>query len=197
MPQQLPNNANYTVNGLTNTSANLTWVVNPTTVVDLKSGFHRNAAYNNDSIRTNPSIAEFLSSHPISGMPLTSGGFPFYPETSIPGYDVPNQNSIPFPTNIFQEQGSVSIIRGRHAIKMGFEMLRTQSLNDGNGQPTFIFSSVPTSDPENPAATGSALASYLLGLPSEGRRNVGVTAGYMRQTDYSGYLQDDINWSPS
>ena len=195
-PTQLPNNLDILPNGLTNTSVNLTWIANPTTVVDLKSGFARNAIYERNAVVTSPTVAAFLSDHPIAGMPPTSGGYPFYPEVTIPGYAIPHQDSFRLPSNIWQEQASVSIVRGKHSTKMGFEMLRTQHTNDANNQPWFIFSSVPTDDPQNPGATGSGLASYLIGLPTEGRRAVGNTTGYMRSTTYSGYLQDDIKLFP-
>ena len=70
------------------------------------------------------------------------------------------------------------------------------NLDDGLFTSIFSFDQVPTADPENVSNTGSALASYLLGLPSSGLRNLGTTAAYMHQTNQNYYLQDDIKWTP-
>ena len=54
------------------------------------------------------------------------------------------------------------------------------------------FGKVPTEYPQNAAATGNAVASYLLGLPTIARRNIGEgTTAIMRKEDYSLFFPDD------
>ena len=83
-------------------------------------------------------------------------------------------------------------IVGNHSFKVGFEFKHNRNLDDGFFTGDMTFDKVPTEDPQNAAATGNAVASYLLGLPTIARRNIGAgTTALMRKEDYSFYFQDD------
>lgn len=102
-----------------------------------------------------------------------AGGRAWLPGVSIPGFAgwLPG---IQFTTlaDIWQMGGNLSIVHGHHTLKTGVmfntnDMLSPiEYLQDG-------FNSFQTSNPESTTATGSALASFLLGVPdSANRRNV-------------------------
>ena len=91
----------------------------------------------------------------------------------------------------------MSWLRGNHNFKFGFQMLRVARLQTNQfGQ--INYSPEATRDPQNTAATGDALASALLGLPS---RIMGFvpTDGYIdfHTSTMSGYLQDQWSLRPN
>src|SRR6185312_10948057 len=109
-----------------------------------------------------------LGANPIQGTPVKSTRVPLFPMLLISGYNGPSQVGYPFPTNEYQATGSLSKIHGKHTIKAGAELVDMRNLDDGLYTSEFVFYSTPTADPQNLATTGSALASYLLGLPYVG-----------------------------
>ena len=129
-PYSLPINNNTLINSFVNAEASLTWLVGPTTVVDFKSAYNRTnlqVADNNPA----PGAASFLAAHPIQGTPLKSTTVPLYPSLGIAGYTSPNQSGFPFPTNVWHELVSFSMIRGKHSIRVGFELKHMNNLDDG------------------------------------------------------------------
>jgi len=190
-PDALPVLTNSTTNNFRNAVASWTYLASPTTVVDLKLGYNRSNLQLSDSDPP-PGWPAFLASHPIQGTPVKSTRVPLFPLLYMVGFSAPSQTGYPFPTNEYQAVGSISKVKGQHSIKAGAELVDMRNLDDGNYTSEFFFDSTPTADPQNMSATGSALASYLLGLPFEGLRNVGDTAAYMRQARWDVYLQDDI-----
>lgn len=180
-------------NNFRNFVASWTWVPTPTTVFDLKLGYNRS----NLQIATtepSPGWAAFLDAHPIQGTPVKNAKIPLFPPLFLDegGFAFPDQTAFPFPTNQYQVLLTVSKITGKHSLKVGMDFTDMRNLDDGNFTSHFHFNSVPTRDPQNPTGTGSVLASYLLGLPSSGLRNLGETQAYMRQPRYHFFVQDDI-----
>ena len=190
-PYASPNNYNTLDNHFQNGMVSLTWLASPTTVVDLKSAVNRTLIFTADN---NRGWASFLADHPIDGTPVQNSKYPLFPQISIASFTGPSQTGNPFLSSIWQELASVSMIRGKHSMKAGFEFNYMQGWTDGLFTSEFDFASIQTSDP-NPAdtaSTGSSLASFLLGIPSDGTRNVGITAAYMRDKTEALYFQDDI-----
>ena len=95
--------------------------------------------------------------------------------------------------NTFEFLDNLSIVRGRHSIKMGGEARRDRYNQYGNQKATgeFIFDGQSTFDPANRNATGFIFADYMLGLPAQSARVVGMANGMLRRSSFSGYLQDD------
>lgn len=87
---------------------------------------------------------------------------------------------------------------GRHTWKAGFQFTHftmgyVRSLYvRGN----YIFNGTYTQDPSNPAATGDAMADFLLGFPSQTQRDVGSPQAYLRQDDCAAFIQDDWRITP-
>ncbi|HMD86029.1 MAG TPA: TonB-dependent receptor [Terriglobia bacterium] len=195
-PYALANNFNNLINHFQNAEGSVTWLASPTTVVDFKSAFNRTLIFTADN---NRGWDSFLSSHPINGTPIQNANYPLFPQMYIAGYTAPSQTGNPFLTTSLQELASVSMIRGKHSMKAGFELNHMHGYTDGLFTSIFDYSNLQTADP-NPAdtaATGSSLASFLLGIPSGGTRNVGITAAYVANTIEAVYFQDDIKLKPN
>jgi outer membrane receptor protein involved in Fe transport len=122
------------------------------------------------------------------------------PSMTVPGYTTMGDDNFFLPMllrdNTFQWLDTLSIIAGRHTIKVGGELRRfqfniTQLFTPRgdirfNANYTTRFAGTGGADP-----TGDALASFLLGLPVQQRRTVGNANAYLRQLAYSGFVQDD------
>ena len=193
-PYALPDNFNTLVNNFINGEASFTWVATPTTVLDFKSAFNRTAIVTWDNDR---GWVSFLAAHPIQGTPVKNENYPLFPEIYIGGITADTQSGYPFINNVWQELVSLSMIRGKHSMKTGFELQHYQDLDDGVFTSQFNFGQLQTADPQNVGTTGSGLASFLLGVPTGGTRNVGITAAYMRETTEAVYFQDDIKVKPN
>jgi hypothetical protein len=193
-PYALTNNYNNLTNHYQNAVGSITWLVSPTTVVDFKSALNRTLIFTADNDR---GWAAFSAANPIQGTPIQNAAHPLFPEVYISGMTAPSQTGNPFLTTNLQELLSVSMIRGKHSIKFGYELTHMHGWTDGLFTSQFNYQSLQTSDPQNTANTGSPLASYLLGIPSGGTRNVGVTAAYMAGTNHALYVQDDIKLRPN
>jgi hypothetical protein len=83
--------------------------------------------------------------------------------------------------------------RGRHTMNIGFEIRRSyqddQECQQCGG--SFTFSSLTTADPANLQSTGSAFASYLLGVADASQRQFAIE-NRLRNIYYAPYFQDDI-----
>ena len=189
----LPTVSTFQTNKFRNFVASWTYAVSPTMVADLKLGYNRS---NLQITHTNPAPGwvSFLAAHPIQGTPVKNSKQPLFAGLFFDegGYANPTQDGYPFPSNEYQVLASITKTMGRQTLKAGMDFTDMRNLDDGNFTSYFHFNSSPTADPQNSAGTGSVLASYLLGLPYQGLRNLGETAAYMRQPRYQFYLQDDI-----
>ncbi len=193
-PYALADNFNNLTNHYQNAVGSLTWLVSPTTVVDIKSAVNRTLIFTADNDR---GWAAFSAANPIQGTPIQNAAHPLFPEVYISGMTAPSQTGNPFLTTNLQELVSVSMIRGKHSIKFGYELTHMHGWTDGLFTSQFNYQAPQTADPQNLTTTGSPLASYLLGIPEGGTRNVGVTAAYMAGTNHALYLQDDIKLKPN
>ena len=188
-PYALHNNYNNLINHYQNAVASFTWLVSPTTVFDFKTAVNRTLIFTSDNDR---GWAAFSAAHAIQGTPIQNAAHPLFPQAYISGMTAPGQSGNPFLTTNLQELASLSMIRGKHSIKVGYELTHMHGWTDGLFTSQFNFQQLQTADPQNAANTGSPLASFLLGIPSGGTRNVGVTAAYMSGTNHAAYFQDDI-----
>jgi hypothetical protein len=94
--------------------------------------------------------------------------------------------------NTWNFSEAISLIRGRHTWKIGFDAIHFQlnyqqsNLIRGKYTYTGAFTSIP-SDP----ASGDALADFLLGYPQQTQRSIGSPLAYLRQSDYAAFVQHD------
>jgi hypothetical protein len=104
-------------------------------------------------------------------------GSSFIPSLAVSNfYGAGENNSLnPNETSIYQYKADVTKVLGTHTFKFGGEWDSSafESFYENN---SITFNTPQTSNPANPAQVGSAMASYLLGIPdSASRRNVHET----------------------
>lgn len=94
--------------------------------------------------------------------------------------------------NVFHLLDNLTVILGRHSLKMGFEHRRTQ-FNLGQGSSprgSYTYNGVFSQNSLSRTGTGNPFADFLLGLPDSASIGTNVRAG-MRIRNYSGFVQDD------
>ena len=98
----------------------------------------------------------------------------------------------------FQFMDNLSIVKGRHSIKLGGEIRRDRYNEFGNSKITgeFLFDGQATFDPANRNATGFIFADYMLGLPAQSARVTAVADALLRRSAYYAYIQDDWKITP-
>ena len=92
----------------------------------------------------------------------------------------------------FGVDDGLSLIRGKHAIKVGFEYLRNRHNDSGqnNSGGTFTFSNLETARPGQ-SSTGNAVASFLLGEVDKANARFNPAQNGVRWSYFGTYLQDD------
>jgi hypothetical protein len=159
-----------------------TYTFGPGTVNSFHVGFNRirdNRGPTNFPINWTDLGSQMYSAVPnfllISGM---TGGFTTYCGTCAPGH---------FNINSYQLADDVDLIRGRHQIGLGFNLVRIQNNTisgfDENGAPTF-----------NGQFTGLGLADFMLGYMSDFQQT-NATPDDLRQWVMSIYAQDSFKVS--
>lgn len=94
--------------------------------------------------------------------------------------------------NVYQVLDNLTVIMGRHSLKMGFDHRRTQ-FNLGQGSSprgAFTFNGVFTQNPAGRTGTGNPFGDFLLGYPDGASIGTNVRAG-IRVRNYSSFIQDD------
>lgn len=168
----------------------LTHTLSPTTVLDLRAQFLRTNLLLSGGLNIPP---DFLESNGILQDWPANTGLP----ALLPSFSLSDVNSIPGgtfspaggPINNWQYTGSVSKIAGNHTLNLGASVMRTWVLDNCTYE-SAAFNQEGSDDPQNPSATGSGLASFLLGVPTSAQRLAG-TAEMTYQLDYYGLFADD------
>jgi hypothetical protein len=95
--------------------------------------------------------------------------------------------------NLWYLADGVSVLRGAHTLKFGFEWTHFQMnyLQSDRVRGEYTFTGAFTSDLNSPSGTGDPLADFLLGFPQDTARTSGSAMAYLRQNSYAGYFQDD------
>ena len=105
-------------------------------------------------------------------------------------------NAVPFRirTTSYQLEDSVRWTRGRHTFEAGFSILRrnpTGNASEWSSRGNFLFTPDYTSQ-QGVAQTGNSIASFLLGFPTEVRRDVQLADYHLRAWELSGFIQDEL-----
>jgi outer membrane receptor protein involved in Fe transport len=178
-------------NTFTNAMISDTHSFGPTTIFDVRIGYHRNNLQITDNAPGGESAtAAYISTYGFQGVPSVKG-IPLFPQYSVGGVFSVSQQGYPFPDDTWTLTGTLSHTTGKHLLKMGWDFRYMKNLDDGYFTGNFNFTADPTTDPQNTSTTGQSMAAYLLGLPNSALRNIGDTAAIMRKHDYSGFVQDD------
>ncbi len=98
----------------------------------------------------------------------------------------------------FQFMDNLSVVRGRHSVKVGGEIRRDRYNQFGNqfAPGTFSFDGQSTFNPANRGATGFTFADFMLGFTSQAGRVVAMANALLRSSSYYVYVQDDWKVTP-
>ena len=174
-----------------------TFTISPTMVNEYRMGLNR-AHYidNKPSYGQNYPPAD-LAVPGVPNNPVINGLTIFSPSgyrrLGEPGYTPTTSTS-----QEFQYGDTLSIIHGKHSIKVGTELRWSQFNLFQIGQPrgSFSFSGQFTADsPSSGDGTGNGLADMLLGDPNFATISTLTYFGNRQQT-YGGFIQDDYKLSP-
>ncbi len=93
----------------------------------------------------------------------------------------------------FQFTDNLSITRGQHNLRTGFQISKQNYYQDTNfsGNPTFSF------DGRYTGTSGNGLAEFLLGIPFRAAGAIGDSIQDMYTTYWAGYVQDDWHIVPN
>src|SRR5690242_10480597 len=98
--------------------------------------------------------------------------------------------------NGFIPSDTLSWIKGRHALRFGFEWNHSQfsRYNNLNTSPNYTFSYFQTAYTPGDPNTGDPFASFLLGLPQQETASFSLHAPRWIQNYYVGFVQDDFKF---
>ncbi len=188
------NNGNYTPNNLANHSLGMTWVASPTLVNDIRIGYLRRRLD-----RVVPSYqknyGQTLGIPNISGelLPAFGTGDQFSPE-SIYGLSVSGPSLTIGETLSLRDD--VTRMRGKHAFKMGYEVLNHRFNSTLTNHPSgdFRFDGMTAGlqpDGNVLPRTGNTFAGFLLGYVRQATFDRELTSWLPRSWIHSFYFQDD------
>ena len=166
----------------------LTWLISPTMTNELRYGFSRTRL-------------EFSTPFATEDVFATAGGLNTGGVTGPPALVFPTGagNNVAFsrlightfysgPTSVNGITNNVTMIKGKHSIKFGFEFARRQSFAVTDvPPPTFNF---------NGEMTGWNFADFMFGIPSNMSRTLASTSTYRFQDEWGFFVQDEFRVRP-
>jgi hypothetical protein len=160
-----------------------TYTFSPTVVNELRFGYNRGKTY---LLSLGADHTNYAST--VFGLKNTSQN-PFdagVPDAGITGFSGPGSfsESIGSLDQDFQIVDSLSIVKGKHNIKLGENYIHEKfyEITDFAGVPSFNFQG---------QFTGVGLGDFLLGEPYSGTTSVGDSHQNLRSNYYAGFIQDD------
>jgi hypothetical protein len=169
--------------GNRNVAASYTRVFNANTVNELRIGYNRDRTFNLTEGALGPDVAREIGLANTSTNPLNRG----LPSFRIQAFSRFGSNATQTQAaidNLFQISNNLTIRRGRHTFKMGFDVRpdRLQINHDFPSSPIFTF---------NGLATGSPIADFLLGYFDIAENFIGDSTSNLRANNFSFYFMDD------
>src|SRR5206468_4209038 len=94
----------------------------------------------------------------------------------------------------FQIGDNLSVVRGRHSLKVGLEVHRRRynAFQSTTPRGTVTFGRIYTTNPAASAGTGEGIADLLLGVPQTSTIQIINGTRGLRRTEYTYYLQDNF-----
>jgi outer membrane receptor protein involved in Fe transport len=186
---------NY-LDGTRGAAVGYTFTISPSMVNEFRAGFNRahyidnKPAYGQNYPAAGLAVPGVPGSDAVNGLTLFSPA----PYTTLgePGFTPTTSTS-----QEFQYGDTLSIVHGKHSIKVGTELRWSQFNLFQIGYPRgyFSFAGLFTADsPSSGDGTGNGLADMLLGLPNGSQISTLTYFGNRQQT-YSGFVQDDYKLS--
>ena len=187
-PANLPTAFTGTFNKYRGVAISDTHIFDPSLILDVRLGYFRS------NLGQGPTehFIDVYRKVGLTNTPTNFRNFDYPINFGITGFTGPDLgNLINGPDFVYQGQFNVTKIRGKHTFTVGYDYTRLRIFHDSVFS-TYNFDNIPTSDPQNVAATGQPLASFLLGLPSTANRIVGQTDLDLRHDLHHAYIEDDI-----
>ncbi|MEN6601407.1 MAG: carboxypeptidase regulatory-like domain-containing protein, partial [Bryobacteraceae bacterium] len=171
------------------------WVVTPTMVNHLALGFNR---YLVQTAGENNGVDWYQKMGYTGAKTGVLWGFPGFSVSDIGGFG--GGGGFGTFDNTYNMLDSFSWTKGKHSIKMGFEIRRLQnnSVNPGNG-PSSVITQGATALPNQAAqtTTGQGWASFLLGEVYQTGFFINDVTNGPRWGQYMSYIQDDWKVTPN
>jgi hypothetical protein len=160
------------------------WVITPRLLNQASWGFFKNASISYPQLRG----VDILSQLGLTAfMPLSSAAENGFPDVRITGFpNMTDVGSVPGISNqrYFSVTDDLSWVRGNHSLKFGGSVywlyLRRLAVTLNRGQLLY-----------QGTLSGSPMADYLLGLPSQASADVGGDIANETRRYYAGYIMDD------
>ena len=181
---------NYSPARVMNSSVGYTWTASPTVINDSRVGYFRR--------RTSTTVPSFGGNWPsLLGIPNADSAL-------MPAFNFYGMNGATPSQNVNETiswRNDTTWIRGSHAFKAGYEILRYR-LNSANFArfTSFNFGGVTSSLQANGTAvpnTGVDFAGFLTGYVGSVTANAELTSWLPRSTIHSFYIQDDWKVTPT
>jgi len=166
----------------------LTNAFSPTFTHEFRYAFSRTQISVDWQRRDEPDLRDAVNTFTLSKDPRFEG----LPQFNITGYDrighhpaFPNDHSV----NGFQLFDSLSLVKNKHYLRMGAEIIRTQyfEYNPQDSRGSLRFLGRVTGG----TATPVPFADFLLGLPDNTSRRLSPRMNYLFSTTYGFFVQDD------
>ncbi|MBY0503486.1 MAG: TonB-dependent receptor [Bryobacteraceae bacterium] len=173
---------------------NENWTITPSILNRFAIGYNRfgNA---NESVYVDQDWASKIglkNTAPTTFPALTFGGQPILGGGIGAGGRLGSENRGVSYNGSWIIQDDVTVIRGKHSFKMGFELRKYYQNNRGkSGTGTFAFNATQTQQPGFATQTGHAFASFLLGAVDSTSRAVTVANPGYRLSYPAFYFSDD------
>ena len=177
---------------LANRLVTATWnhTISPSMLNEFRFGFNRSVTFRlSETSFTRDYAKEVFNLKNMATEPIVYG----VPSFGMSGFSAIGSISqaIGATDENMQFTDNLSIIRGKHNIRAGFQISRQAyfQVTNFNGNPSFTFDGRYTG---LQTTAGVGLADYLLGTPASAGGAIGDGAQDMRSTFYGAYIQDDI-----
>ncbi len=168
--------------------ADFTHLFSPSFLVELRSGFSRNAQ-NQNSVWAGKDIAAELGLTGTTHDPDLLG-FPLFSITDYAQLGADVEYPIQFHVTDIQNGAKFTWVKSRHVMKWGFEHSRVRYnqpfFNNNRGKFSF-----------NGAWSSAPLADFLLGMMNQATRTVGWNRNYLRATSIGAFFNDDLKLRPN
>lgn len=182
---------------LRNRLVTMTWnrTLNPSILNEFRFGFNRSVTYRlSETSFTQDYARDLFNLKNIATEPIVFG----VPQFTVSGFTTVGSISqaIGATDENLQFTDNLSVIRGKHNMRTGFQISRQAyfQVTNFNGNPSFTFdgrySGLQTT-------AGVGLADFLLGVPASAGGAIGDGAQDMRTTYYGAYIQDDWRILPT
>ena len=165
-----------------------THMFTPTLLVELRTGFSRNATFAN-SIRGGVDYAAQLGI-PDSTKDPDLIGFPLFNVTDYASIGSAAAQPEQYHVTDIQNGAKFTWVKARHVMKWGFEHSRVRVNQPffNNNRGTFSF---------NGAWSSSPIADFMLGMMNQTTRTVGSNRNYLRATSVGWFFNDDFKLRPN